>query len=70
VYDGDLVRNLINYTIEFLKMIVSIISDGYTRPKSDGHGHGYKFLPVSMIMGGYWLQLCMWLREDISNIRS
>jgi hypothetical protein len=32
VYDGELERNLINYTIEFLKMIMSVISDGY--PKS------------------------------------
>jgi hypothetical protein len=24
-----------------------------TRPKSDGHGHEYKFLPVGAVAGGY-----------------
>jgi hypothetical protein len=32
MYDGELRRNLINYAIELLKMIVSIISDGYPKP--------------------------------------
>jgi hypothetical protein len=41
-----------------------------TRPKSDGHGHGYKFLPAGTVAGGYWLQLWIWLRPDICNIRS
>jgi hypothetical protein len=31
VYDGDLGRNLINYVIELVKMIMSIISDGYPK---------------------------------------
>jgi hypothetical protein len=31
MYDGELGRNLINYAIELLKMIVSIISEGYPK---------------------------------------
>jgi hypothetical protein len=31
MYDGKLGRNLINYAIELLKMIVSIISEGYPK---------------------------------------
>jgi hypothetical protein len=31
MYDGGLERNLINYAIELLKMIVSVIFDGYPK---------------------------------------
>jgi hypothetical protein len=53
-------------------MIVSVIIRriSETRPKSDGHGHGYKFLPVGTGAGGYWYQPRIWLRTDICNIRS
>jgi hypothetical protein len=56
VYDGELGRNLINYVIELLKMVlchIRWISDGY--PKPDGHGYGYEFLPAGIVAGRYYL---------------
>jgi hypothetical protein len=56
VYDGELGKNLINYVIELLKMVlchIRRISDGYLKP--DGHGYGYEFLPVGIVAGGYYL---------------
>jgi hypothetical protein len=49
VYDGELGRNLINYAIELLKNDYVC----HIRWISDGHGHGYKFLLVGMVTGGY-----------------
>jgi hypothetical protein len=69
VYDGELRRNLTNYAIELLKMIMSIISDGYPNClKPDGHVHVYKFLSANMVAGGYWLQPQIWLQVDNYNI--
>ena len=52
----ELGRNLINYVIQLLKMVlyhIRWVSNGY--PKPDGHGYGYEFLPVDIVMGGYYL---------------
>jgi hypothetical protein len=56
VYDVELGRNLINYGIQLLKMVlyhIRWISNGYSKP--DGHGYGYQFLPADIVMGGYYL---------------
>jgi hypothetical protein len=49
-------RNLINYVIQLLKMVlchIRWISNGYSKP--DGHGYGYEFLLASIVVGGYYL---------------
>jgi hypothetical protein len=66
VYDGEFGRNFVNYAIKLLKndCACHIRRISETRLKSDGHEHGYKFLPAGMVTGKYWL------RVDICNIRS
>jgi hypothetical protein len=54
VYDVELGRNLINYVIQLLKMVlyhIRWISNGYLKPD----GHGYEFLSVDIVTGGYYL---------------
>jgi hypothetical protein len=56
VYDVELGRNLINYVIQLMKMVlyhIRWISNGY--PKPDGHGYGYEFLPADIVTDGYYL---------------
>jgi hypothetical protein len=55
MYDVELGRNLINYVIQLLKMVlyhIRWISNGYSKP--DG-GYGYEFLPVDIVTSGYYL---------------
>jgi hypothetical protein len=56
MYDYELRRNLTNYAIELLKIIVSVISNGYMKPcktQPNRHVHGYEFIPASMIACEY-----------------
>jgi hypothetical protein len=68
MYDGGLERNLINYAIELLKMIVSVIFDGYPKlvqnQMSKGmiwisiHGYGNEWIlatTVDMVTSEYLL---------------
>jgi hypothetical protein len=52
----ELGRNLINYVIQLLKMVlyhIRWISNGY--PKPNGYGYRYEFLRVDIITDGYYL---------------
>lgn len=52
----ELGRNLINYVIQLLKIVLCYIrwiSNGY--PKPDGHGYGYEFLTAGIVAGRYYL---------------
>jgi hypothetical protein len=62
---------LINYAIELLKMIVYVISNGYSKP--NGHVHEYELLPTGMVtcgdhehdMAGVKTMSMTWLEIDV-----